>query len=126
MEIEGEVFTGLGEGADYIGMNPYQDRLEDIVGFYPYAGTLNLEVDKEKLQKIKESQEPQVVDSFTYEGSEYSGLDVYKIKISGVDAAYLDIEITDHDDDVMEVIAENKLREKLDLEDGDSVEVTFR
>jgi riboflavin kinase len=124
MKIKGEVFTGLGEGADYIGMKPYQEKIQSITGFYPYAGTLNLRVQPEKLQELKQNNEPHVIESFEYEGSDLSRVEVYTVEVEGVEAAYLDIEITDHGDDVMEIVAEDYLRDKLDLEDGDTVEVT--
>ncbi len=126
MKIKGEVFTGLGEGAEYIGMKPYQEKLEDITGFYPFEGTLNLRVDEEKLEKLKDDFEPEVIERFQYRGDKYSRVEVYPVEIEGVEAAYLDIEVTDHGEDVMEIIAEDYLRDELELEDGTSVEVTAR
>lgn len=126
MELKGEVFTGLGEGGDYIGMTPYQEKLRAITGFYPYAGTLNLRVDPGKLEELKQGSEPQIIERFEYEGRECSRVEVYSVEIEGVEAAYLDIEVTDHGDDVMEIVAEDYLRDKLGVEDGDSVKVTAK
>lgn len=126
MRIEGELFTGLGEGGDYIGMKPYQEKIKDIIGFYPYAGTLNLRVDSQKLRDLREEKEPQIIESFEYNGNECSRVEVYPVEVENVEAAYLNIQITDHGDDVMEIVAENYLRDKLDLEDGDIVQVTTK
>lgn len=126
MELEGEVFTGLGEGADYIGMKPYQEKLKDITGYYPFEGTLNLKVSEEKLRKLKETHEPEVIETFEYQGDEFSRVEVYAVEVEGVRAAYLDIEVTDHGEDVMEIIAAEYLRGELDLEDGDTVQVTTK
>jgi len=124
MRIEGEVFTGLGEGADYIGMKPYQDKTKIITGFYPFEGTLNLRVDAGELERLRKENEPEVIESFRFKGRECSRVEVYPVKIEGVDAAYLDIAVTDHGDDVMEIVAEQYLRDELGLQDGDAVEVT--
>lgn len=126
MKIQGEIFTGLGEGAEYVGMKPYQKKIKNTTGFYPFPGTLNVKVDSEKLENLKELVERQVIESFAWQGDTYSRVEVYPVKIEGVKAAYLNIDITDHGADVMEIVAEDNLREKLGLDDEDNVEITSR
>ena len=45
--LEGIVFTGLGEGAYYIGKEHYRKQFIEKLGFEPYPGTLNLKLDGE-------------------------------------------------------------------------------
>ena len=42
--LEGTVFTGLGEGAYYIGRESYRKQFAEKLGFDPYPGTLNLKL----------------------------------------------------------------------------------
>lgn len=123
--IKGEVFTGMNEGADYIGMDPYQEKIESVTGFRPYPGTLNLRVNPEEAEKLREDLEPEIIESFEYRGQKYSRLEVYPVSVNGEEAAYIDIEITDYGDDVMEIVAPLNLRDRLDLEDGDEVRVDY-
>ncbi|MFQ3307956.1 MAG: riboflavin kinase [Candidatus Nanohaloarchaea archaeon] len=126
MQIQGEVASGLGEGKDYIGLEPYQEKIQKITGFYPFPGTLNVETSAEKVRDLKEEVEYEVIESFEWNGNTYSRVEVYPVEIEGVKAAYLDIEITDHGDNLMELVAEQNLRDSLGLEDGDFVKITLR
>jgi riboflavin kinase len=42
--LEGTVFTGLGEGAYYMGKEHYRKQITEKLGFEPYPGTLNLKL----------------------------------------------------------------------------------
>jgi riboflavin kinase len=42
--FEGTIFTGLGEGAYYIGKEHYRKQFIEKLGFDPYPGTLNLKL----------------------------------------------------------------------------------
>lgn len=127
MELRGTVTTGLGRGSYYIGMDGYQERFHDILGFYPFAGTLNLEVDAAERQKFAEAVDTEHIDKFKEDGKYVSAVDVHKITVQpehggeATEAALLDLEITDHPDSVAEVIAPINLREEYDLDDGDIV-----
>jgi CTP-dependent riboflavin kinase len=123
--VKGELFTGMGDGADYIGMEPYQEKIEAVTGYRPFPGTLNLRVEPEELEELKKGREPEVIEEFKYQGQQCSQLEVYPVKVNGEKAAYIDIEITDYGGDVMEIIAPEYLRGKLDLEDGEEVEVAL-
>lgn len=121
IQLRGTVTTGLGRGAKYIGMEEYQDRFEDLLGWRPYPGTLNLKVVPEHREQLQNSIEPLKVRDVTYDGEHVSDVDVYPVNIAGVEAALLDLEITDHPDSIAEIIAPKNLRAELDLTDGDEV-----
>jgi CTP-dependent riboflavin kinase len=123
--IKGEIFSGMGEASAYIEMEPYQQKFEEITGYGPYPGTLNVRVDPDDVRELKETLEGKKLDNFTYRGEEYSAAEVYNVKIGGEEAAFIDLEITDYGDDVMEIIAPKKLRDELDLEDGDEIEIIY-
>lgn len=126
MTLQGTVTDGLGRGADYVGMEPYQDRFERTAGFRPYPGTLNLYVTVEERDRFEAAVDPKHIDPFTHDGERYSAVDVYPARIDDVPVAVLRMEITDHPDTIAEVIAPVRLRDDIGLEDGDEVTVRCR
>jgi riboflavin kinase len=124
MKVSGKLFSGMNAGEEYLSKEPYQERFQEILGFKPFPGTLNLRVDEEEVEEIREM-DSERLESFEHEETEYSGMDIYRCEINGVEAAYLDLDITDYEDNVIEVIAPIGLRDLLGLEDGDDVEVEF-
>ncbi|WP_414837428.1 DUF120 domain-containing protein [Candidatus Nanosalina sp. VS9-1] len=125
MELQGKIFTGMGVGKEYISMKPYQDKIESITGFRPFPGTLNTGVKEEKVQEVLESSEASRIEGFEFKDEEYSGIDVYPVEVEGVEAAVLRMDVTDYGPEVVEIVAEENLRDKLGLEDGDSVRIVF-
>lgn len=119
--LEGVVTTGMGRGAYYIGLDVYQERFHDVLGFYPYAGTLNLEVDPDQRQALADTAATTHIDAPVHDGEELSAVDVHRVTVGGVDAGLLDLAITDHPDSIAEIVAPVNLRNQLDLADGDTV-----
>lgn len=123
MKLEGKVVSGKKEAQKFLSMEPYKEKINEKTGFRPFEGTLNLEVNPEKHGQFKEEKERQKIDSFEYEGNDYGGLKLYKVEIEGVKGALLDINRADHGEDIAEVIAPVKLRDRLNLEDGEEVKI---
>lgn len=125
--MQGVVTTGTGKGAYYMGMDVYQERFNDILGFYPYPGTLNLEVDVPDREMFQSEITYTHMDAPERDGERLSAVDVYPVLVDGeIEGALLDLEITDHPASIVEVIAPINLREELGLEDGDTVVLTTR
>lgn len=121
MKLEGEVTSGLGKGAYYMGKEVYQRRFNESVGFRPFPGTLNLEVDEEKRKEFESSTESIEIKDVEEDGERFSDVTATPVEIEGVEGALIRLEITDHPLSIAEVIAPVELREKLGLEDGDTV-----
>ncbi len=121
MELEGRVTSGFGRGSDYVGMDAYRERFRDAVGFDPFPGTLNIETDPEAKRALQAEADPREIPSFSVDGEEYSAVTAYPVTVDGVEAALLEMAITDHPDAIAELIAPANLRETLDLADGDVV-----
>lgn len=124
MEWEGKVFTGDGKAADFVELQPYSAFIEDVLGFYPYPGTLNLRGDEDRLKMLKDFTEKFHEDSFQYRGQDFGGVTVYPVIIGGYEAGVLKPVRTRYGEDVAEVVSEVCLREKLDLEDADRVKIS--
>ena len=48
--LSGSVTSGMGEGRHYISLPGYMEQFEDRLGYAPFAGTLNLDLDAESVR----------------------------------------------------------------------------
>ena len=120
--FEGTITSGLGKGAVFVSIDYYKDNIREKLGFEPYPGTLNLEVGKG--QQIQLSAiTPIRIESFKKNGKAYGGASCYKIKIDGIHAAIIVPDLTEHDENMVEIVAPVNLKSKLKVEDGDKVKI---
>lgn len=127
-EVNGTVFTGLGEGAYYISLKGYRKQFVRTLGFDPYPGTLNLRLTSPLDRMVRDTLEklPGIeIEGFEDGHRTYGGAKCFIAKINNVDGAVLVIERTSHDNSVLEVIAAVRLRDRLNLKDGDSVKISI-
>jgi riboflavin kinase len=122
--MEGKIRSGRGEGKKYIGMEVYQKAFQEILGYRPFPGTLNLEVDEEEREKFEKRTESEEITDVYRDGDRLSDVDVFPCRIEGIECAALNLEKTDHPYSILEVVAPVELREKLSLEDGDTVRIS--
>jgi len=125
-EVNGTVFTGLGEGAYYISLKGYRRQFIRTLGFDPYPGTLNLRLTSPLDRMVRDTLEklPGIkIEGFEDGHRTYGGAKCFIAKINNVDGAVLVVERTSHDNSVLEVIAPMRLRDRLNLKDGDSIKV---
>ena len=131
--IIGTVQSGMKEGAYYVSIKGYYDQFQEKLGFLPYKGTLNLELNntnidllREKLKNLK----PVVIAGFKDDNSErtYGVVHCYNCSISRIDnpeekikAAILDIKRTHHKKNIIEILAEPYLRDYFHLKDGNKL-----
>ena len=52
MTIHGNVVSGMGEGGYYICQDGYKSQFQSKLGFTPFEGTLNIQVDPEDVGKL--------------------------------------------------------------------------
>ena len=124
MKIEGEVTTGLGKAAFFLSQDFYKNEFKNNLGFIPYPGTLNVVVSEDHLDEINEiknSCENLIKPDEGFGAVKYIEA-VLNDKISG---AIVFPAKTTHEENYLEFIAENKLRDELNLNDGDIVFIDF-
>jgi riboflavin kinase len=127
--FRGIVFTGFGEGNYYVKL--YRRVLRDKLGFDPYPGTLNLRAatieDLKALERIRSL--PAIeIPSFKGRGRSLGSARCYRVAVEHrVRGVMIVPERTHYGRDVAEILAAERLREKLGLKDGDiiTVELTF-
>ena len=156
MRLRGVVSAGLGRAHIFMAQTHYQNQFKKILGFTAWPGTLNVKVDNESLQKyvalrtksgisskglgddiISKSKEistecfsMQKIDGFERDGASFGGATTFIAKIDSenaeaVNCAILIPDLTRHVD-VVEVISSHFLREKLELVNGDFVEISCK
>lgn len=127
ISIEGEVFTGLGEGAYYLGQKGYRKQIRGKLGFDPYLGTLNLKLKSNlDLQARKELDAYPAIDlgGFKTGLRTFGPVKCYKALINEkVEGAVITALRSHYGVSVLEVIAPTYLRDRFKLKDGDKVRV---
>jgi len=126
--IKGVVFTGLGEGAYYMSKKGYVEQFEKQLGFKPFPGTLNIKLLDENDIKAKRelaSLQGKVIHPFIDDDRTFGDVKCFPASINGkVNGAVILVKRTHYGDNILEVISEYNLREKLSLKDGDIVRLT--
>lgn len=130
VELAGNVTGGMGEGRHYITLPGYAEQFEERLGYEPYPGTLNVDLTEEcaRARTTLAGIEPISIDGWEDEDRTYGPAVCCPATVETADGAYdrahvIAPERTHHDDDQLEVIAPDKLREALDLDDDDRVTV---
>jgi len=124
--IEGEVFTGLGEGAYYVSQPGYRRQFIEKLGFDPYPGTLNLKVEKQSQRErgILETYPSITLEGFMNGMRSFGQVKCYKARVNEkVDGIVVTALRSHYGEDVLEIVAPKNLRQILGLKDGDSVKV---
>ncbi|MBY9005804.1 MAG: CTP-dependent riboflavin kinase [Candidatus Lokiarchaeota archaeon] len=129
--IVGEVSAGIGEGGYYVAIKGYFDQFKSKLGFEPYKGTLNLKLNGIDLQILKELMKkisPIMIDGFEDQNRQYGPVNCYDVYISPlferhnkIKAAILDIQRTHHKKNIIEILAQDYLRDYFNLKDGDKI-----
>jgi riboflavin kinase len=120
----GIVESGIGEGAYYVSMKQYQEQFKKKLGFTAYKGTLNVSIDYTSFLRFITSQNKIIIDGFRSENRTFGSIVAYKIKVNNVEAAIVIPERTTHNRDTIEIISPFYLRNKLNLKDGDKINIT--
>ncbi|WP_298499034.1 DUF120 domain-containing protein [uncultured Methanobrevibacter sp.] len=124
MKIDGEVTTGLGKAAYFLSQDFYTKEFKKNLGFIPYPGTLNVVVSDEYLDEINEIKNN--CENLIKPDTEFGAVKYIEAKLNDeVSGAIVFPAKTTHEENYLEFIAENKLRDQLNLKDGDSVSLEF-
>ncbi|MER2013094.1 MAG: DUF120 domain-containing protein [Methanobrevibacter sp.] len=124
MKITGEVTTGLGKAAYFLSQEFYTLEFKKNLGFVPFPGTLNVVVNEEYLDGINEIK---VNCKNLIKPDEGFGAVKYieAILNDKIKGAIVFPAKTTHEENYLEFISQNKLRDELKLNDGDVVSLEF-
>ncbi|VVC02062.1 Riboflavin kinase [uncultured archaeon] len=123
--FSGSVVQGVGEGAYYLSQKEYTEQFARRLGFKPFAGTLNVSIDDDDIEKrlILRQQKPIVINGFRKGGRSFGKIEAYRCVLSGIPCAIVFPERSVHGLKVLEIISAFQLRKKLSLTDGAKVSV---
>lgn len=124
MKLNGEVTTGLGKAAFFLSQDFYVNNFLNNCGFKPYPGTLNVIVPDEYLNHINEVKNncENIIEPEEGFGAVKYIKAILNDEITG---AIVFPAKTEHTENYLEFIAHDKLRDKLNLKDGDTVTIEF-
>lgn len=125
--IHGTVQSGMGEGGYYICQDQYLKQFQEKLGFNPFEGTLNVQIDPDDIGKLDviKSIAGTPINGFSDEGRSFGNVIAYKAKIRNIDCAIV-VPERSHYSDIIEIICQYHLRRTLSLEDGDPVDVKVK
>ena len=128
LELEGKVLKGLGEGQYYVNIPGYRKQFEEKLHFVPFPGTLNVQLSENSLaiRKLLREMPAAQVDGFNDGERTFGGGKCYFVVIGGIEAAIVAPDRTHYPSDLIEIIAPVKLRDVLELNDGDRVVVQVK
>ena len=124
--FKGKIISGLGEGRYYTEQDGYIEQFREKLGFVPYPGTLNVEieyVERNKLRLLKNSKAI-TINEFQTKNRTFGSVRCFRAKINGSDGAIV-LPLRTHYSSVLEFISNDYLREKLNLKDGDEVKIVI-
>lgn len=123
--LSGNVQSGLGEGAYYMSLRPYTDQFEEMLGFIPYPGTLNIRLHQGAIQRRKRlsGADWKIVKGFVSEGRTFGDVRCLACYIRNTKCGIIIPGRTHYPEELIEVVSPEALREKFQLLDGDEVTV---
>jgi CTP-dependent riboflavin kinase len=119
--LRGRVFSGKGEAAGFTALDWVRAQCGARLGFEPYAGTLNLRIERE--EDLKRWTVLRVCPGIGLDGpARYCAARCYPVTIAGriVGAIVLPL-VEGYPADVVELLAPMALRQTLQLRDGDEL-----
>lgn len=120
MKINGKVTTGLQKAAFFLSQEVYVNGFIENCGFKPYPGTLNVIVDESYLDEITEIQDS--CQNIIKPQGDFGAVKYIEAVLNDeIKGAIVFPAKTTHKKNYLEFIAEVKLRDKLNLHDGDEV-----
>jgi riboflavin kinase len=129
IDFEGNIVSGMGEGAYYMSLEGYRKQFKEKLGYEPYPGTLNIRLtDPIFMNARRELGKHQsiFIDGFSDGRRTYGWVKCYRAVINdgAVDiAAVLVLERTHYDDSMLEVIAPSSIKQAAGIKNGERVKV---
>lgn len=119
--VRGVVTSGLGKGQEFVALDGYAEQFEDVLGYEPYPGTLNLELDDSAREAV-EALDAARIDGWQARSTSFGAVNCYPAApVRDGSAVRLHLIVpdrTDHDMSTLEFVSPVQLRERFDLVDG--------
>ena len=129
IEFEGNVVSGMGEGAYYMSLEGYTKQFKEKLGYEPYLGTLNVRLTDQIYMnaRLELGKHPSIfIDGFSDGTRTYGWVKCYRATIDDgaiANAAVLVLERTHYDDSMLEVIAPISIKQAGGVKNGDRIKI---
>ena len=130
VELTGTLTSGMGEGRHYISLPGYKEQFEERLGYEPFPGTFNVDLDEESVRgrSSMSSLSGVAIDGWEDDERTFGPATCYAATVADGDTVVEPTHIivperTHHDETQLEIIAPVRLRDELDVADGDEVTV---
>ena len=120
-KLIGNVFSGQGEGKNFLELPWVKQQIQEKLGFTPYPGTLNLMLSEKSMTRIKLFENAPSIKLCSAKG--YCNGKLIKASIAKIECAIVIPEVAGYPKNALEIIAPVNLKEALKLEDGSEVTV---
>lgn len=125
MKLRGVIESGKGQGAFFTSLDWVVKQFENAMGFKPFPGTLNVRVsaeDAESLTALRNRRDFELIP----DDPQFCSAGAAHVTINGIRAALVfpSEDVSVHDSEVVEVIADRNIKEALCLGDGDRVVIS--
>ena len=126
-KITGVIFSDLGRGSSFMALDWVQKRLRESLGFSPYPATLNLKLEAETdLASWQEVQARGAGIDVVPPDSSFCLARCFSVEIEGkVPGAVLRPVVDGYPPDKLELIAPVRLKDELEVRDGDRITLEF-
>jgi riboflavin kinase len=128
--LTGVVTSGMSEGGHYITLPGYMRQFTELLGYEPFAGTLNVDLDPDSIRARArmDAVEPITIEGWEDDERSYGPAFCYPATLEAGEERYdgahvIAPERTHHGDDHLEIIAPEKLRDRFDLDDDDPITI---
>ena len=124
--FKGKAVSGIGEGRYYTEQDGYVEQFKEKLGFIPYPGTLNVEieyVERNKLRLLKDHRAINI-EEFKTKNRTFGGVRCFRAKINDIDGAIV-LPLRSHYSNILEFISKDFLRTNLNLKDGEGVNIVI-
>ena len=126
IQFKGQAVSGMGEGRYYTEQRGYVDQFQEKLGFVPFPGTLNVEIkhiERNKLRLLK-NQKAIIIDEFRTKNRSFGNVRCFRAEINGIEGAIV-LPLRSHYSNILEFISPHRLRDTLQLKDGDDVNIVI-
>jgi riboflavin kinase, archaea type len=129
IDFEGQIITGMGEGAYYMSLNGYKKQFKEKLGYEPYPGTLNIKLNSMSFIEAKKEmlKYPSInIDGFSDQSRTFGWVKCYPAYINdsiNINSSILILERTHYDDSIIEIIAPFSVKEQFSLKNGDYIKL---
>lgn len=126
LTITGRIISGAKHGAFFTRLDWVREQCLEKLGFVPWPGTLNLEIQMDHVTVVEEMRLKKGIELISPDDNFCSGT-VFPVSIGGVQGAVVipadDVRV--HEKNVIEIIAPQCLKQTIGVKNGDPVTLTI-